>query len=73
MYIDVLPVGEGIAYLPMVAWPFRTLVVLYRMLAIFTEYEILNVWDTVSAHIHLPRMFLYTDYIFEKKKTKWTS
>ena len=43
---------------------FRTLVVLCRMLTIFTQHEVINVWDSVSAHIHIPRMFLSTDSLF---------
>ena len=54
----------------MVACPFWALVVLYWMLAIFTKYEMVDVWDTVSALIHLPMMFLSTDYLCEKKTTK---
>ena len=27
----------------------------------------INVWDTLSVRTHLPRMFLSTDYIYEKK------
>ena len=56
----------------MVAYPLRALVVLYLMLAIFTKYEMIYVWDTICALIHLPRMFLSTDYFCEKK-TDWTS
>ena len=26
----------------------------------------INVWDTVSAHIHIPRMFLSVDYLYKK-------
>ena len=31
----------------------------------------INVWDIIYALIHLPIMFLSTDYLFEKK-TDWT-
>ena len=58
LYIDVFLMGKGS---PKLTCPFRLLVVLYWMLATFTKYEVINVWDTVSAHIHLPRMFLSTD------------
>ena len=51
---------------PMVACPFWALVVLYRMLSIFSEYRLINVWATPSAFFHLPRMFLSTDFLFEK-------
>ena len=27
----------------------------------------INVWDTVSAFTHLPKMFLSTDFLFEKR------
>ena len=53
--------------------PHRTLVVLYRMFAIFTWYGMNDVWDSVSAHIYLPGMFLYTGYLYEKKNPDWTS
>ena len=39
----------------MAACPFWVLVVLHGMLALFTWYEMINVWDTVSIFIHLPR------------------
>ena len=47
---------------PMVACPFRALVVLYRMLPIFTEYKIFNVWATVATICPPP-----TDFLFEKR------
>ena len=34
---------------------FRVLVVLHRMLALSTWYEMIKVWDTVSTFTHLPR------------------
>ena len=37
----------------------------YRMLAIFTKYEMINVWDIVSAFINLPRMFLWTIFLIK--------
>ena len=49
--------------------PFWALVVLYQMLVIFTKYEMIDVWDTVSALIHLRRMFLSIDYPCEKTQT----
>ena len=51
-------------------WPVGaafSLVVLYRMLAIFIQYEVINVWDTGSVSTHLPMMFLYMDFFFEKR------
>ena len=47
----------------MVVCPFRALVVLYRMLLIFTWYEMSNVWPIVSTIVHYPRMFLPTDFL----------
>ena len=44
---------------PMLACPFRALVVLYRMLP--------NEWATVSKTVHLPVMFPLTDFLFEKR------
>ena len=49
------------------ACPFLALVVRYRMLPMFTYYEMLNVWATVSANVRLPRMFPPTDFHFEKR------
>ena len=46
--------------------PFRALVVLYRMLPIFTDYEISNVWATVSTIVLRPRMFPPTDLLYIK-------
>ena len=43
------------------------------MLSIFTQYEMIDVWDTVSAHIHLPKMLLSTDYLYEKRIGQVTS
>ena len=40
-------------------------VTLCQMLAIVALYEMINVWDIVSAFIHLPIMFLFTDFLFE--------
>ena len=40
---------------------------LYRILAEFTSYAMINVWDTVTAFIRLRRMFLSTVLIFEKR------
>ena len=47
----------------MVVCPFRALVVLYRMLLIFTWYEMSNVWAIVSTIVHFPRTFLPTDFL----------
>ena len=44
---------------------FRPLVVLYWMLAIFTSYKMISVWDSVSAFTCLHRIFRSTDYTFE--------
>ena len=49
---------------PMVAWPFWVLVVLYRILPIFTKYEMFNVLLTVYTIVHIPRMFLPSDSLF---------
>ena len=52
----------------MVAWSFRARVVLHRMLATFTFDKMIIVLNNVSACIYLfPRMFLYTDFLFEKR------
>ena len=29
-------------------------------------YEMINVWDTASAFIHFPGMFLSTDFLFDE-------
>ena len=42
---------------PLVAYPFWALVVQCWMLIILTQYEMVNVWDTVSEFLRLPRMF----------------
>ena len=44
------------------------LVVLYRMLPMFTLYETFNVWATVPAIVYLPRMFPPKDFLSEKTK-----
>ena len=41
----------------MVACTFQAPVGLYWMLTIFTEYERIIMWDSVSALIHFPKMF----------------
>ena len=46
----------------MAVCPFRVLVVLHRMLALFTWYEMIKVWDIVSTFTHLPRSLC----LFEK-------
>ena len=51
----------------MVACPFKALIVLFRMLATSTQYEIIDVWDIVSTFICLPRMFLSSDYLSWKQ------
>ena len=50
-----------------VALPFRPMVVMYRMLAIFTWYEMINLWATVYAFIRHPCMFMSTEFLFEKR------
>ena len=73
LYLCVCWWGKG---WPVVACPSRTLVVLYRMLTIFTRYILTNVWDAVFTFIHLPRMFLSTDLPFANNglnKMPWTS
>ena len=45
----------------MVACPFRALVVMYRILPLFTEYKITNVWYTVARVLHLPMMIAPMD------------
>ena len=57
--------GEGSF---MVAYSFFVQVVLYRMLAIIIYYEMINVWDTVSAFIHplwcfCPRTFCSNNWL----------
>ena len=52
---------------PMVDCPFRSQVFLYRMLPIFTLYEMSNVWATVFTIVQLLRMFQPTDFLFEKR------
>ena len=34
---------------------------------IFIQYEMFNVWDTVSIIVHIARMFLSTDFRFVKR------
>ena len=51
----------------MVACPFRLLVVLYRMLAIFIMCEMIDVWDTISSLIH-PLGCFCPRTIFAKKR-----
>ena len=63
---------DGLKGCPMTGHPFWALVVLYRMLAIFTQYRIINVWNTVSTSIRLPMMFL-SRTILSFRKTEWTS
>ena len=49
---------------PMVACPFRTLVVLYRLLPIFTWYEISNVWAYCFHMVRAPvHMRFHTKYL----------
>ena len=50
---------------PMVPWHLRALAVLYRMLPLFTQYEIFDVWVTISTNVHLPRMFPPRDFLFK--------
>ena len=51
----------------MVACPVQALVVLRRMLALFAKNEMIYAWATVSTFAHIPRMFLSTDFLFEKR------
>ena len=51
----------------MVACPYWALFVLYWMLVIFTKYEMIDVWDTVSALIGLP---VHELSLRKNKKTK---
>ena len=49
------------------AFTFRALVALYRMLAVFSQYEIINAWDIVSAFIQILEAMVTTklgDYYF---------
>ena len=66
-YIKISLAWEG---WPMVACPIRALVVLWRMLAMFTEYAVINVWwENVSAFIRLPtslRCFCPRTFSLEK-------
>ena len=39
----------------------------YRILTIFTDHGMINVWDNVFASIHHPGVFLSTDFLFEKR------
>ena len=54
---------------PTVACPFRALIFLYRMLSIVTKCEMINVWDSVPAFIHISRKLLSADFLFENSKT----
>ena len=51
----------------MVACPLRALVVMYRFMALYTQHEMISVWDNVSTFIRLPRLFLSTEYLFEQR------
>ena len=51
---------------PMAACPLQAPVVLYRMLAIFTYFEIITVCGSVLAFTRIRRMFLSTDFCFRK-------
>ena len=53
----------------MMAWPFGKLVVLYRMLAKFTYYEMINVWDTV-LHLFTSLLYFFPRIIFFKIRIK---
>ena len=52
---------------PVVACPFRAMVVLYRMLPIFIWYEMFNISTTVSTIVNITGMFSPTDFLFEKR------
>ena len=49
----------------MVVCTFWALVVPYRMLALSTLYEMINVCDIVSAFVHLPGMFTSSDFFLK--------
>ena len=51
----------------MVACPLRALGVMYQFMALFTQYEMISVWDNMSTIIRLPRLFLSTEYLFEQR------
>ena len=53
---------------PMVACPFRALVVQYQTLSIFTWYGMFYVWATASTFFYLLMMFLTTDFFLETNK-----
>ena len=49
------------------ACPFREPIVMYRTLAVFAWYEMINWCDSVSVFMRLLKMFLSEDFIFEKR------
>ena len=61
--IDVLLMGKGIAYggLPFPGIGCPPLNVAYMYLVWYND------WDNISIFVHLPRMFLFSDYRFEKR------
>ena len=67
-YLDVWLMGYVIC-IQMSNWWRKgwTVAVLYQMSAIIIQYEVINVWATVYAFVRLPRMFLSTDFLFEKR------
>ena len=56
-----------VIYWVKVACHFQASVVLYQVLAIFTKYEMIHAWDAVSTLNLLPRIFLSTDLLLEKR------
>ena len=57
----------------MVACPFRALVVLHWALPMeIIEIEMINVWDTISTFIHLGKMLLSSDILFEQRIGQFT-
>ena len=57
----------------MVAFPFYELVVVFRMLAMnIIQGDMINVWGIVSTFFYLPRLFLSTDILFERRIWQFT-
>ena len=52
---------------PVVVCYFLALIVLYRLLSIVIQYEMSNVWVTVPTFVHLPIIFLSTDFLLERR------
>ena len=57
----------------MVAFPFYELVVVFRMLAMnIIQGDMINVWGIVATFFYLPRLFLSTDILFERRIWQFT-